>query len=540
MTSLRSKFSKLAVGATLVALVGCGASPTSGETEESGAAVQEGAGAEENVIVVADTEPDFLTPGRGYSYNAYNTIFAPLMRIDKSGEIEFVQAEAIDTDDNQTWTITVQPDWTFHNGEPVTAHSFVNAWNATAYGPNAWVNSGSFANFEGYEDLNPASGEPETSEMSGATVLDEYTIEVKLTKPDSQFPLALATGPAFMPLPEVAFDDFDAFDREPIGNGPYRLGATPDSSAGMELVRFEEYRGPEPANDGIVFRYYSDLHTAYTDAQGDAIDIFRVPVDKWPHVEADFGERFEAFEAPALQFLGFPLDDPRFSDVRIRQAISLAIDRDAINEVVFGGLNSPATSITSPAHTGAPADLCDYCAFDPDRAKDLLDAAGGWGDDPLHLWLPGGLGYEPLFTAIANQIRQNLEISDVEIKTLPGFTPFFEALNDGSMDGAFRGMWGSFYPSMAELLTELFSPNGGGQFSTNYVNESALRLVEEGNAAVELDEQVKNYIQAEREILADAPIVPLFYDSYVYAWSDNVTDVEVDFTPLNLTKARVK
>jgi peptide/nickel transport system substrate-binding protein/oligopeptide transport system substrate-binding protein len=446
----------------------------------------------------------------------------------------------VESSDNQTWTITIKDGWTFHNGEPVTAQNYVDAWNATAYGPNAWANSGSFAKVKGYADLNPAEGQPTVKEMSGVRGVDPHPQEVQLTAPDSQFPLAMATGPAFMPLPKVAFDDLDAYDKAPIGDGPYKLVGTPKPDVSMELTKYAEYKGPKPGADGLTFKFYNDLHTAYTDAQGDSVDIFRVPVDKWPHVAKDFGDRFTAFKAPALQYLGFPFTDKRFEDVRVRKAISMSIDREAINTSIFGGLNQPAKSITSPAHRGSPADLCDYCAFDPARAKQLLAEAGGWSGGTMQIWLPGGLGYEPLFTAIANQIRQNLGIGKVEIKALPGFTPFFEALGKKEVDGPYRGMWGSFYPSMAELLTELFSKTGGGQFATGYVNDEAIKLVQEGNAQSSEADQVARYVEAEKLILADAPVVPLFYDSYVYAWSKKVTDVEIDLTPINITKVKVK
>lgn len=521
----------LVAGLGLAAVTACSSGTAKSEKSDE---------AKSAVFSIADGLPDHLTPGRGYSYNQYNALFAPLMRLSADGALTMVQAESMESSDNRHWVIKIKSGWTFHNGEPVTAQSYVDAWNATAYGPNAWANSGSFANVRGYADLNPAEGKPKTRTMSGVKAVDDHTIEVDLVNADSQFPLAVATGPAFMPLPKVAFDDFDAYDKAPIGNGPFKVVGKPNLTVSMEVNRYDGYKGPQPGSDGIVFRFYSDLHTAYTDARGNSVDIFRVPVDKWPHVKQDFGDRFSAFKAPALQFLGIPLTDKRFRDPRVRKAVSLAIDREAVNKSIFGGLNDPATSITSPAHKGSPANLCDYCTFDPARAKQLLAEAGGWSGGPMQIWLPGGLGYEPLFTAIANQLRQNLGIQDVQIKTLPGFTPFFEALSKKKVDGPYRGMWGSFYPSMAELLTALFTADGGGQFSTGYVNERMAKLVEQGNASGDAAEQTAKYVEAEKLVLDEAPVVPLFYDSYVYAWSENVTDVEIDLTPINITKVKVK
>ena len=142
-------------------------------------------------------------------------------------------AESIESEDNQTWTVTLKEGWKFHDDTDVTAQSFVDAWNWASYGPNAQLNSYFFgpdgAGIEGYTELQgeDANGDEEitvyeapVTEMSGLEVVDDTTFTVTLDKPFVIFPLIVAYS-AFYPLPESFFDDPAAFGEAPVGNGPF-------------------------------------------------------------------------------------------------------------------------------------------------------------------------------------------------------------------------------------------------------------------------------------------------------------------------------
>jgi hypothetical protein len=121
---------------------------------------------------VAELEPPSFLPGQnnGVAEDELNAIFAPLTKFNAKNQLTYVQAQSVTpSDGGMLWTIRIKPGWTFHNGEPVTAQSYVNAWNATAYGPNAWANNGSFADFAGYPALNPAKGKPSARRYSPRT-----------------------------------------------------------------------------------------------------------------------------------------------------------------------------------------------------------------------------------------------------------------------------------------------------------------------------------------------------------------------------------
>ncbi|WP_166353854.1 peptide ABC transporter substrate-binding protein [Phytoactinopolyspora limicola] len=491
---------------------------------------------------VAIYEPDHLTPHRmGSAYNPIAALYAPLARFGPGTELIYVHADSITSDDNITWTILLRDGWTWHDGTPVVAQDYANAWNATAYGPNGWRNNGQLAVIEGYDALNPASGAPATTTMTGVRVVDDTTLEVQLTRPDSQFPYRL-TQPAFYPLHPMAFDDPDGYDVRPVGNGPFRMDGEWSPSEDISMVRFDEYRGDAARAGRLTFRIYPDATTAYTEAMGDQVDIVLVPQEKLRHVERDFGDRVVSFQAVRVEWLGFPLWDDRFQDVRVRHAISMAIDRDEINTALFGGAYEPASSLHGPNTIGGGTEgLCGrHCEFHPRAANQLLAQAGGW-DGPLELWYPGDVGYDDTYEAIANQIRQTLDdVDDVRLRALPGFAPFIESLEEHTADGPFRGAWGSLYPSMQNQLSAVWASTGDARAATGgYTNPGVDRLIAAGDAAATTEEAAELYRQAESHIMTDFPAAPLFYATYTFAHSENVTNVVIGFGEIELADVEV-
>jgi ABC-type transport system substrate-binding protein len=484
-------------------------------------------------------EPDSLVPGNHFStYDLVQPLFSSLTTIDSEGELSYLAAESVESDDAQVWTITLREGWTFHDGEPVTAQDYVDTWNYAAYGPHGWVNGPQLARVAGYADLNPAEGEPAATELSGLTVVDELTFTVELVAPDRQFPLQLTSGQTGLyPLPSEALADVAAWEENPVGNGPFRLvdGWAPTSP--IEAVAYEDYAGPAPSVEAVTFVPYLDTATAYTDALAGEVDIVGIGGSQVTQARNDFGEHVYELDAPGVDFLGFALDDPRFADVRVRQAISMAIDREAINDAVFGGSQIPATSLTSPSMPGDPAGICgQYCEFDPEAARALLEEAGGFeGDMEIHFI--ANWGQEDLFEAIANQIRQNLGIESVVAAPASDFAAFTERVGNGEVNGPFRARWGALYPSQQNTLTAVYTATGEGNFGAGgYSNPEVDELLRAADAAESLEESYEGYALVQERILEDFPTVPLFGNRYLYVTSDRISELPTVSGSVDLTK----
>lgn len=480
--------------------------------------------AEDRSISVGVTDPTTLIPARqSVAYDLSAAVWSPLTFVESGGKVTYVQAESVETDDSITWTITLRKGWTFHDGSPVTAQSYVDSWNAAAYGPNAFENSGQLANIVGFDDLNPEKGKPSTKKMSGLKVIDDLTFEVELNDADSQFPLQVSQAQTAMyPMPESAMKDFDAYNKHPVGNGPFALDGDYSENQPLTVTAYEDYSGDAPTVDSITFKPYTDMATAYTDVRAGNLDVASVPPNRLPQSEPDFGDSLYTFEAPGISYLGLPLWDERYKDVRVRQAISMAIDRDSINDVIYGGQYVPADAFTPSIEPGTPEDICGkYCDYDPEAAKALLDDAGGF-DGSMEIYFPGGGGFDDLYNAIANNLRQNLGV-DATARPSADWAEFLDNRTAEKVDGPFFSRWGALYPSQQATLRPLFVENGGCANCVPWYTDDIASAIHKADKND--DGSGEAYADVQDLLLEDFPAPPLFFETYSYVTSDKIADL---------------
>lgn len=256
---------------------------------------------------------------------AINSLFTGLYSLDKeSGELVFdgVAESITPNDDGTQFTIELKDGWTFHNGEPVTAQSFVDAWNWLALGANAAQNQYfiSILGITGYAEMNPPDededGEPDfeaATELEGLTAVDDSTIELNLDAPFPQLPLVLLYD-AFNPLPSSFYDDPVAFGEAPIGNGPFMMD--PDVNGGawehdvqIATTAYPDYAGEAPQVDSITYKIYSSDTVGYADVQGNNLDVIdHIPTAELGTFKTTFADRFIEEATSSFTYLGFPID----------------------------------------------------------------------------------------------------------------------------------------------------------------------------------------------------------------------------------------
>lgn len=127
--------------------------------------------------------------------------------------------------------------------------------------PTSRASASFFSTIEGYDDLQKPDVDPKAT-LSGLTVVDDNTIDVKLSQPDSAFPVK-AGSHAYMPLPESAFKDPKKFGQHPVSNGPYKFVSWQHNHS-IEMVKNPDYKGNRVAkNDGLNFKIYTSPDSAY-------------------------------------------------------------------------------------------------------------------------------------------------------------------------------------------------------------------------------------------------------------------------------------
>ena len=367
--------SLVAAGAAIVMLLsGCGSTGTSNSSNAS----------DSNIISVYGSEPAHpLFPGNTTEAGGGKVVaqlFAGLVTYDAKGGIHNEVADSITSSDNAThYVIKLKSGWKFTDGTPVTAHSFVNAWNYTANSANKQASASFFSTIEGYDDLQKPDVDPKAT-LSGLTVVDDNTIDVKLSQPDSAFPVK-AGSRAYMPLPESAVTAPKTFGQRPVSNGPYKFASWQHNHS-IEMVKNPDYKGNRtPKNDGVTFKVYTKDDAAYADIQSGALDVMEsVPASATTPIETDETAQPSNKAGSVIQQCTIPSSLKHFEagteeGTLRRQAISLAINRENICDKVLNGTGTPAVDFTSPLTPGYSDSLkgVGNLKYNEKKAKELWE-----------------------------------------------------------------------------------------------------------------------------------------------------------------------
>jgi oligopeptide transport system substrate-binding protein len=540
---IRKRGALVAIATSLaLGLSACGGDDSGTDPEASG---EGGGGNSDAIITVNGTEPqNKLLPANTNETGGgriMDVLYEGLVRYDENGDPVNAVAESIETEDSQTFTITLKEGQTFSDGSPVTANSFVDAWNFGANIRNAQLNSYFFEPIAGYEEVHPSPAPgaaedapppaPTAEEMSGLKVVDDQTFTVELSQPQSDFPIRLGYT-AFMPLPEAAFEDPDAFGEKPIGNGPYMMEGTWEHDVQIKTVKNPEYSGEEePQNGGVDFKFYQDPAAAYQDLLADNIDVLDLlPDSAFATYEDDLGERAINQPAGIFQSFSFPLYDEKFSGPnanKVRQAISMAINREQITETIFNGTRTPAKDFSSPVVQGYSEDICgEFCEYKPDEAKALLEEAGGLPGNAMTIGYNADGGHQGWVDAVCNDIKNNLAIS-CEGKAFPDFKSLRDPVTKKAMDNPFRTGWQMDYPALSNFLGPIYA-TGAGSNDSMYENPEFDELLAKGDSAASPEEGIEFYQQAEELLVRDMPAVPLWYSNANGGYANTVENVKFD------------
>jgi oligopeptide transport system substrate-binding protein len=464
-------------------------------------------------------------------------IFRGLKKYDpKTGAARDWIAQSITTDDQRNFTVTLKPGWRFSNGEPVTAHSFVDAWNYGALVTDKQVNSSFFGYIDGFDRVHPDSGRPSARTLSGLRVVDDRTFTVKLTQKFSTWPDTLGYS-AFYPLPKAFFTHHDAWLRKPIGDGPYRIDSY-TKGAVMKLRRWDGYRGPDRArNGGVDLEVYTDTNTAYTDLQSGNLDLADdIPVTQLKNVRRDLDGRYIDQPAGIDQTISFPMYDPRWhgrQGAMLRQGLSMAIDRAAIARRIFMNTRTPATDWTSPVlgeRGGYKAGLCGKaCRYDPAAARKLIKQAGGLPAGGIKIGYNADTGsHKEWVDAVCNSINNALRDDHACVGAPVGtFADFRTQLAARKQTQPFRAGWQMDYPLIQDFLQPLYFTDASSN-DTGFNNAAFDHLVNKANAESDPARAVADFQAAEKILAQQMPAIPLWYQNGNAGYSPYISDVALN------------
>jgi peptide/nickel transport system substrate-binding protein/oligopeptide transport system substrate-binding protein len=465
-------------------------------------------------------------------------IFRGLKRYDPgTGEAEDMLAESIETEDSQTFTVTVKDGWTFSNGEKVTARSFVDAWNYGASLKNNQRNAYFFSYIDGYDKVHPEDGSKQTAEtLSGLKVTGERTFTVRLSQKFSTFPDTLGY-PAYAPLPRAFFEDHDAWLSKPVGNGPYTVQSYAKGSQ-MSLRAWEEYPGEDKArNGGVDLKVYTDNNTAYTDLMAGNLDLVDdVPASQLKNVRNDLGDRYLNTPAGIIQTLAFPYYDKRWNKEgmdKVRKGLSRAIDRTQITDTIFQKTRTPATDWTSPVlgeDGGYKEGLCgEWCEYDAAAARKLVEEGGGLPGGQVKITYNADTGsHKQWVDAVCNSINNALGNDKACVGNPVGtFADFRSQITDRKMSGPFRAGWQMDYPLIQNFLQPLYYTNASSN-DGKWSNKKFDDLIDKANAETDTATAVQTFQQAQEVVRDEMAAIPLWYQNGSAGYSERLSDVKLN------------
>jgi oligopeptide transport system substrate-binding protein len=516
-----------------VALVaaGCGSGDDGEDTSDATAS---------GAIVIHGTQPEVgLVPANTTETGGGKIVdfmWTGLVRYPNDGSAPVnALAESIDTTDSKVYTIKIKKGTKFHDGTEVKAKNFVDAWNWAAYSPNGAQNASFFSDIAGFADVHTEDpdGEgakqappPASKEMSGLKVIDDQTFEVTLGAPFSIFPTKLGYS-AFVPLPDAFFTmTAEEFGKKPIGNGPVKFVSWQDNIE-VKLTRFDDYTLDDKVKiKDVTLKLYQEDTAAYNDLLANNLDFMeQIPISalaggKW---KADLGDRGLNVPVPVSQSIAFPLYDKRFQNAKLRQAISLSINRAEIAEKIFFNSRTPADSWSNPLTPGGGKGDCTICAYDPDKAKQLLQEAGGF-TGKLQLFYNADASHKEWMEATAQNIKTNLGI-DATAVGVPTFAVFREQINARKMTGMYRNGWQQDYADVENWIGPLYV-TGGSSNDGDYSNPAVDALYKEATASADVEAAHAKFAEATKLIDADAPVIPMFFVNEQAGYSTKIKGVK--------------
>ena len=469
-----------------------------------------------------------------YSRTTLYSITEPLTRIE-NGIVTGAGAESWTvSDDGLIYKFALRENY-WDDGEPVTAKDYAYALRREADPANAWSFASDFFSIVGFEDVY--NGEADMSDI-GVEATSDDTLLITLAEPNPAFLSTVDIFPCRESDVELYGDGYGAEAESISSCGPFRLDRWVHNSV-LEFSKNEKYWD----SDNVQLDYYiasiiPDEGAQMASLENGSLDYAGVTA---PEYAARFDIRDDMYQISIVTdrtaMLVFNCEDPVFSNEKIRQAFSLALDRDLIIEITNGGLGMPAYGLVP---TVCAVGDTNFRAVTPEP---LLELVENW-PDPQTLLLSGmeeaGLGNDPsaltvsfTYTDTSATGRTYAELYQQLWKAMLGVKVEID-FNESGLASIRAGEyqigsvgWGSTY----EPYFQLSRWSTGGQ--SFWVNEEYAALVAEGAASLDAAVRLEKYQQAERLLVTSAAIAPTYYNAtrtYAYNYVGGIPTNTFDTT----------
>lgn len=456
-------------------------------------------------------------------FHVIRDLFEGLLSQDAEGNlVPGVATRFTASDNNTTYTFTLRPDARWSNGDPVTAHDFVYAWrravDPVTASPYGWY-------LELTQIVNAAdilAGEKDPAEL-GVRAVDDHTLEVRLFAPLPYFP-AMTTYATLFPAHQATIEAHGAKWTAPgniVSNGAYVLSELMLNEYHRRVKNPEYWGADNVIIEEVTGLVINDDNQALTRYRAGELDHLQpLPAGQYPALKEEMPD--EATSVPRLCSYYYAINHsesghPALQDVRVRRALSMAIDRNVIVERLLKGGQWPAYNFTHLKTAGFEMPEIAYAALDQaerDGEARRLMAASGIEDLTLKLIYNTSESHKQIATVISQMWKQKLgvttELANFEWKT------YLNIMDNQEFDLARSGWCGDYNEASAflDLLTTTHGANRG-----KYSNPEVDELM---NASKTVADPGAIYAEVEQILAGDMAIIPIYHYANTFLLSSDM------------------
>lgn len=535
----RNKYSLFAlVFALMVVISGCNSFGESEKTttKDSGKSDGKKEAVEKVLNLNNSSEPGSLHPGTAQGTHdswILEHAFEGLTKKTPEGEIVDGMASVPTSDDGINWIFKIKEGMKWSNGDPVTAHDFEFAWKYALTPETASDYAYQLFYLDGAEAYNGGTG---TADQVGVKAKDDLTLEVKLAQATPYF-LDLTSFYTYYPINKNVQEENPNWFTEAtsyVSNGPFKLTEWKHKES-VKLEKNENYYEKDKINlDVVNFIILEDENTAWQMYQSGELDLaYPLPQDVQGELAQSSDKEFHNGPDLAVYYYNLNNDVKPFNNIKVRKALSLAIDRKTITENVAQGGQQPAYSVVPP---GIPDVNGDYqentgnlFSEDVEEAKKLLAeglAEEGMDKLPEFSILFNTLaGHQKIAEAVQEMWRKNLGITVTLENT--EFQVKLDREKAGEYQVSRAGWVGDYVDPMTfmDLWTSESAYN-----DANWKNAEYDKWITEAKQTMDQQVRMENMHKAEKLLMDEMPIIPIYFYTKPHTVKEYVTGV---YTPIN-------
>ncbi|MDU5485099.1 MAG: ABC transporter substrate-binding protein [Serratia liquefaciens] len=474
--------------------------------------------AKQELVRANGYEPATLDPNLAESnveFYIFNDLFEGLLRVGKNGEVIPALATKWETK-GTVWTFHLRPEAKWSNGDPVTADDFVFSWRrltdpktASPYG--SYLASAYVLNAA---EINAGSKPP--SEL-GVKALDAHTLQVTLAEPNSYLLKQLVHFPV-LPVNRKVVEQYGKNWTQPqnfVGNGAFKLAQWVVNEKVILERNTQYWDNAHTVLNKVTFLPLQGFPEVARFRAGEIELGYSAPPELYQQLKKNLGdEQLVTYPLLSTSYFAFNNRQPPFNDVRVRQALNLALDKQVIAGKVLGYGQQPAWTFTPTGAGGFTLQAGVAAGWSQEQriaqAKKLLAEAGFNAQHPLRFTLlySNDATIKKIVIAASAMWKKNLgaevTLQNQERKVV------LDNINNGQYSAAFS-RWLADYNDPSTFLNVFRSTSS--ENSAKYANEHYDRLLHQATAAQSPEQVQQAFQQAEDVLAVDTPVAPVYYEA---------------------------